>query len=186
MTDLTLQPIVVTTRTERQHPGDPAPDCTAVVETSYRLNETDTLWLGLGSLTVTRGDRYAGTEEVLRVEIYSCDRIRDAICALIIDQRGYLKTEKPGSFLRDRAESFFQRMRDLLPEPLTPVTAEVKPESAVILDASSGTYFDAADARLLQLGLLTSAELETLCDGSDAERSALAQRHGVPITAEVV
>lgn len=186
MSDLTLQPIVVTTRTERQHPGEPAPDCTAVVETSYRLNETDTLWLGLGSLTVTRGDRYSGTEEVLRVEIYSSDRIGNAICALIVDQLGHLRNETPGSFLRDRAEAFLQRVRDLLPEPLTPATAEVEPESAVILDASSGTYFDAADARLLQLGSLTSAELETLCDGSDAERSALAERHGVPVTAEVV
>lgn len=68
----------------------------------------------------------------------------------------------------------------------TTLPAEIKPESAVILDASSGTYFDAADARLLQLASLTSAELETLCDGSDAERSALAQRHGLPLTAEAV
>ena len=48
----------------------------------------------------------------------------------------------------------------------------------VVLDAASGTFFSASDAYLLDTRKLTTSELDALNEGTDSERSELAERCG--------
>lgn len=99
-----LRPVTTETVQTRSHNDGHSADVTRSVETVYRLAETDTVWLGLGSVAVQRGDRYNGTEETVKLEIYSSDVFKHAILQLVRDQQRYSRDET--GLLKDRADSF--------------------------------------------------------------------------------
>lgn len=107
-----LRPIVTTTTTSRDYLDGNTPETQTVTETNYRMESADTVWLSLGGLTVSRGDRYQGKEEILKVENYSADLFRSAVLGLVSDQLRNSRTET--GHLKDRADSFLGALRDLL------------------------------------------------------------------------
>ena len=50
-----------------------------------------------------------------------------------------------------------------------------------VVDTTSGTYFPASSAYLLDLRKLSDQELEDFNEGTDSDRSKLGERHGASI-----
>lgn len=109
----TLLPITTLTATERQHPSDPAPQTSTVLERTYRLESADRVWLGLSCLIVERGNEYSdGIRETLRVENYGEDLLRAAVLQLVREmQRQADPKSDAGDFCRARAASFLADLR---------------------------------------------------------------------------
>jgi len=51
----------------------------------------------------------------------------------------------------------------------------------IIVDIESGTYFSAENAVLIDWSRLNPSEIETFINGSDTERSELAEEIGRPV-----
>ena len=54
------------------------------------------------------------------------------------------------------------------------------PDDYVVLDFESGTYFSAANSVLINWSKLTEEQLDIMIDGSDTERTLLADEIGEP------
>jgi hypothetical protein len=107
-----LRPVTTETVQTRSYNDGNNPDVTRSVETVYRIAESDTVWLGLGSVAVQRGDRYSGTEETVKLEIYSSDVFKHAVLQLVRDQQRYSREET--GYLWERADSFLADLRAAL------------------------------------------------------------------------
>lgn len=109
-----LRPIVTTTTTQRDYADDNPPTSDSVTETEYRLSENDQVWLGLSSITFTRGNRYNdGEEYILRVGDYSSDPMKQAIFTLVHEMKRQAD-DNSSEFCQDRAISFLADLRSAL------------------------------------------------------------------------
>lgn len=119
-----LFPITTKTTTERQYPGEAESSTMVVVETEYRLEPTDRVWLGHCGLTIERGNRYNDSQEsILKVNNYSEDLIAEAVL-------DYLRTTFAGlddssEWTRNRSERMCDRIRAAIPVERVMLPGEV-------------------------------------------------------------
>jgi hypothetical protein len=112
MTD--LFPITTKTTTERQHPGDAESSTMVVVETEYRLESTDRVWLGHCGVTIERGNRYNDDKEsILRINNYSEDLIADAVIEYI--RTTFAGLDDSSKWTRERSKLMTERIRMAIP-----------------------------------------------------------------------
>jgi len=110
--DRTLLPTVTDTVTVRTL-ADGATDQTLATERTYQLEAGDQIWVGLSSVTVQRGDRYSGTEQVLRLSNYGGDVFRSALIEMVRHQISAAADES-SEFCRKRAADFLEELRAVL------------------------------------------------------------------------
>ena len=111
---LPLKAKITTTTTERDYADGNPPASEFLVETEYRLEETDQVWIGLSSVTVTRGSRYDdGEEYTLKIGDYSSDPMKKAIIALVHEMKRQAE-DNSSEFCQNRATSFLTDLRSAL------------------------------------------------------------------------
>ena len=109
-----LRPKITTTTTQRDYADDNPPTSDSVTETEYRLDENDRIWIGLSSITFTRGNRYDdGEEYILRVGDYSSDPMKQAVLALVHEMKRQAN-DNSSEFHQNRAISFLADLRSAL------------------------------------------------------------------------
>jgi heterodisulfide reductase subunit B len=112
---LPLHPVTTETTINRTHVRDcePCTDTQKLKETRYILEKDDEISLYLSSLIVTRGCRYNGTEETLRLENYGEDLFKSAIIKLICEMQA-TAIRGDSDYLKSRATDFIAEIRNVL------------------------------------------------------------------------
>jgi hypothetical protein len=112
---LPLQPVITETTITRSDLRDcePYTETQKLKQTAYTLERDDEISLFLSSVIITRGSRYGGTEETLRVENYGEDLFRSAIVKLIREMKT-TAVDSDSEFLKSRAASFIEEIRSAL------------------------------------------------------------------------
>jgi hypothetical protein len=112
---LPLQPVTTETTINRTDLRDcePFTETQKLKETSYRLEKGDDIALFLSSLIVTRGCRYNGTEETVRIENYGEDLFRSAIIKLICEMQ-VTAISSDSDYLKSRAADFIAEIKNIL------------------------------------------------------------------------
>ena len=119
-----LFPVTTKTTTERQHPGEAESSTMVVVETEYRLEPTDRVWLGHCGLTIERGNRYNDSQEsILKVNNYSEDLIAEAVLEYI--RTTFAGLDDSSEWTRNRSERMCERIRAAIPAERVILPGEV-------------------------------------------------------------
>lgn len=110
-----LFPIVTKTVTEKNYNDSSDNTVMTVLETDYKLADSDRVWIGSHGLTVERGNRYeeGDTEHTVRISNYSQPLIEDAIVDFI--RLRVSELSDPGEYTRQRAEQLVERILTVLP-----------------------------------------------------------------------
>jgi hypothetical protein len=101
------QPRIIETTTVRSG-GTQEPTTEHVTERMFRIEESDTLWVGLNGISLERG-KFGGDRDVLRVDAYSGTLLADALIENLRIQASLAKDEAAGSLSRRQAAEFVER-----------------------------------------------------------------------------
>ena len=88
--------------------GTQEPTTENVTERVFRIEETDTLWVGLNGISLERG-QYGGDRDVLRLDSYSGTLLADALIENLRIQASLAKDESASSYSRRQAAEFVER-----------------------------------------------------------------------------
>lgn len=110
-----LFPIVTKTVTEKNYNDSSDNTVMTVLETDYKLADSDKVWIGSHSITVERGNRYedGDVEHTVRLHNYSEALIEEAIVDFIRLRVSELSDTSP--YTQQRAEQLVERILSVMP-----------------------------------------------------------------------
>ena len=103
-----LQPRIIETTTVRSGGSADEASSEHVTERVFRIEESDSLWIGLNGISLERG-KFGSDRDVLRIDSYSGTTLADALIENLRIQASLAKDETASSFCRKQAQEFVER-----------------------------------------------------------------------------
>jgi len=102
------QPRIIETTTVRSGGSADESSTEHVTERMYRMEDTDSLWVGLNGISLERG-KFGSDRDVLRIDSYSGTILADALIENLRIQASLAKDETASSYSRRRSQEFVER-----------------------------------------------------------------------------
>jgi hypothetical protein len=121
-----IHAITTTTTTEKNYHDSSEDSVSKRTETSYKLHDTDRVFMGYHSISFERGNAFDpedGSEHTVTLHNYSEDLIAEAALALL--RRAVSELDDTSEFSRNRARNFLDRVTAILPTSRVTLPGEV-------------------------------------------------------------